>query len=113
MARGGSREGAGRKSEWSSQGSTIRIRVPEVLAADVIAYAQKLDRGELLETEADYGIVQGSAERTLTKILEVIAVWKAKAVEHDEKSPRWQNVHRFLLDLEEAQRLGKVRDDWL
>lgn len=43
MTRGGARQGAGRKSPWSSS-ETRAIRIPEYLADEVLAFAKKLDR---------------------------------------------------------------------
>ena len=43
MKKGGVRQGAGRKSSWSSS-ETRPIRVPEYLAAEVLAFAKKLDK---------------------------------------------------------------------
>lgn len=44
MPRGGYREGAGSKPKWI-RGKTTVIRVPEVLAADVLRLAHLLDEG--------------------------------------------------------------------
>lgn len=52
MARGGFREGAGKKSEWkhsTSASETKVIRVPIALANEILALAHKLDKGELSE----------------------------------------------------------------
>ena len=46
MSRGGYREGAGRKFKWKS-GKTKAIRVPEVLADEILNYAKKLDSGKV------------------------------------------------------------------
>ena len=51
MVRGGHRENAGRKSEWLSVGTTRPIRVPELLADQILEIARKLDRGEPLGTK--------------------------------------------------------------
>lgn len=48
MPRGGYRENAGGKPKWE-HGKTKVIRVPEVLAKQVLEYAHKLDKGELKE----------------------------------------------------------------
>jgi hypothetical protein len=43
MTHGGTREGAGRKSTWSTPGPTKIIRIPEALADRVLAFARELD----------------------------------------------------------------------
>lgn len=47
MPRGGYREGAGGKSKWK-HGKTKVIRVPEVLADQVLNYARELDEGKIV-----------------------------------------------------------------
>ena len=44
MPKGGYREGAGGKAKWRN-GKTKVIRVPEVLADQILNYAKKLDEG--------------------------------------------------------------------
>lgn len=44
MVRGGRREGAGGQSKWK-HGKTKTIRVPEVLADQILEFAKKLDEG--------------------------------------------------------------------
>jgi hypothetical protein len=44
MARGGRREGAGGQFKWK-HGKTKTIRVPEVLADQILEFAKKLDEG--------------------------------------------------------------------
>ena len=46
MPRGGYREGSGSKPAWR-QGKTKVIRVPEILADQIIEYARELDEGKL------------------------------------------------------------------
>lgn len=48
MARGGKREGAGRKSEWRHRETTV-IRVPKIFASHLIETAKKLDQSTALE----------------------------------------------------------------
>ncbi|MBD2365413.1 hypothetical protein H6G36_30550 [Anabaena minutissima FACHB-250] len=48
MARGGARSGAGAKSKWK-HGKTKTIRVPEILADNVLEYAKRLDSSISLE----------------------------------------------------------------
>jgi hypothetical protein len=48
MARGGARKGAGRKSKWRNE-KTKMIRVPEVLADQLLDIARKLDSGEIID----------------------------------------------------------------
>lgn len=52
MGRGGYHEHAerwGRKSSWQSEGGTRAIRVPEVLAEQILEIAHKLDSGETID----------------------------------------------------------------
>ncbi len=48
MPRGGKRKGAGRKADWK-HGKTKTIRVPEVLAEEILEYAHKLDVGDITD----------------------------------------------------------------
>lgn len=59
MSRGGARQGAGRKSEWSS-GKTTAIRVPEDLAPEIMMFARKLERERQLEAQQKHliGLLQ-------------------------------------------------------
>lgn len=50
MPRGGARPGSGPDSSWKS-GKTRTIRVPEVLAAQILQIARKLDNEEVIETD--------------------------------------------------------------
>lgn len=45
MAKGGSREGAGRKTTWRS-GPTKAIKLPVALCPQIVAHARRLDAGE-------------------------------------------------------------------
>lgn len=56
MSRGGARKGAGRKSRWRS-GKTKMIRVPEVLAEQLLEIAEKLDSGETIDYESNSYLV--------------------------------------------------------
>jgi hypothetical protein len=54
MARGGQRDGAGRKSTWSSGckfEQTKLIRVPSIISDKVLEIAHKLDSGEAIDLE--------------------------------------------------------------
>jgi hypothetical protein len=46
MVRGGKREGSGNKPGWKN-GKTKVIRVPEVLADQILQYAKELDEGKI------------------------------------------------------------------
>ena len=48
--RGGKRENAGRKSIWNNK-DTITIRVPRLIAAQVLELAHRLDSGENIELD--------------------------------------------------------------
>jgi len=52
MPRGGKRVGAGAKSTWK-KGKTVTIRVPEVLADDILAFARKLDSEDVIECDTN------------------------------------------------------------
>lgn len=55
MKHGGSRYGAGRKSQWIC-GKTVVVRVPEVLSSEVLRIAHLLDEGKEVDdiTQARY-----------------------------------------------------------
>ncbi len=63
---GGKREGAGRKSAWV-RGKTTVIRVPEVLADEVLRLAHLLDEGKLVDdvTKSRYVDLSGIPIRYL------------------------------------------------
>ena len=50
--RGGYRENAGRKSSWQ-HGETQTIRVPKVIARQLIQIARRLDNGEEIELDTN------------------------------------------------------------
>lgn len=56
MTRGGYREGAGGKPTWR-HGKTKTIRVPEILADQVMEYARKLDEGAIIEPVTESKVV--------------------------------------------------------
>lgn len=49
MARGGHREGSGRKSTWKTPGKTETIRVPSLLADRLLELARLLDEGQQID----------------------------------------------------------------
>jgi hypothetical protein len=51
MVRGGKREGSGNKPGWKN-GKTKVIRVPEVLADQILQYARELDEGKIKSIDA-------------------------------------------------------------
>lgn len=59
MPRGGKRENSGRKSAWHHSPSTV-IRVPEVLATQILEVAHHLDQGGIIEivTEPEKPIIE-------------------------------------------------------
>lgn len=68
MSRGGYREGSGGKPKWI-HGKTKTIRVPEVLADQILDYARKIDKGE------DASRVASSLEATLeAKVINLTGV---------------------------------------
>jgi hypothetical protein len=56
MTRGGIREGAGSKPGWK-KGKTKIIRVPEVLADQILDYARKLDDEDIIESVTESKVV--------------------------------------------------------
>jgi hypothetical protein len=52
--RGGRRENAGRKPTWNNKG-TITIRVPKLIATQVMLLARRLDSGENSKREQGIG----------------------------------------------------------
>ncbi len=63
MTRGGRRLGAGSKATWK-HGKTRTIRVPEVLAEQILDIARKLDEGLLPMTNWDEGLSPLPAQKT-------------------------------------------------
>ena len=53
MTKGGRREGAGRKATWRS-GPTKAVKLPVALCSRVIAYAHRLDAGEVAPPDERY-----------------------------------------------------------
>ena len=64
MARGGKREGAGRKSTWNNK-ETQLIRVPKVLSKQVLQYAHELDRKRI-------ELVQISSRKSATRQMKLL-----------------------------------------
>ena len=72
--RGGRRENAGRKPTWNNK-NTITIRVPKLIATQVMLLARRLDSGENIELDTeskiannDFVIKSSSADyETITK----------------------------------------------
>jgi hypothetical protein len=54
--RGGYREGSGAKPTWK-HGKTKAVRVPEVLADQVLEYARKLDEGIIVERVTESKVI--------------------------------------------------------
>ena len=71
--RGGERKGAGRKAAWK-HGETQTIRVPKVLADQILEIAKKLDSGEVIE------LVSESKEKARRKR---DSVTKSKSIPND------------------------------
>jgi hypothetical protein len=77
-SRGGARQGAGRKSEWSS-GKTTAIRVPEDLAEEIMMFAKKLDKERRLAAQ----------QKHLTSLLEdVLRVSQEEMPDWIDKLPK-------------------------
>jgi hypothetical protein len=87
--RGGERDGAGRPKSWNHSPTTA-VRVPEPLVKQIMAYAHEIDNG----------VVQNQTDVS-EQLSELIARWQAK-VEGKEKSPRWENTHKLLQELQSA-----------
>lgn len=56
MSRGGCREGSGSKSTWK-HGKTKTIRIPESLVDQVLEYARKLDKGDIIEPVTESKVI--------------------------------------------------------
>lgn len=65
MPRGGQREGSGSKPKWA-KGKTTVIRVPEVLAGEILRLAHLLDEGKSVDdiTKSRYIDLSGVSVRT-------------------------------------------------
>jgi hypothetical protein len=107
MPRGGKRKGAGRKSEWRHRETTV-IRVPEVIATELIGIAKKLDQ----EDRSDSVMNSDSPPVDLVteSIKTVVEQWREKASVASSKNTDWRRVRQLLGDLESAIQNGKVLD---
>ena len=72
MPRGGYRKKAGRKSKWK-HGKTTSIRVPKVLASQILDWAVRIDRGLDIEIVADSKVIDVTG-------LQIISVNGKKAI---------------------------------
>ena len=66
MPRGGKRQGAGAKPKWKS-GKTTTIRVPQILAHEILMIARELDNNGYLEPVTNSKIIDlsGVSIRTI------------------------------------------------
>ncbi|MBW4600919.1 MAG: hypothetical protein KME29_15310 [Calothrix sp. FI2-JRJ7] len=72
MARGGNREGAGRRFKWQS-GETRTIRVPIAIADMVLEIAQGLDKGTLT---FDKGILKQNSQSKVVRFTQELKVYQ-------------------------------------
>lgn len=72
MARGGNREGAGRRFKWQS-GETRTIRVPIAIADMVLEIAQGLDKGTLT---FDKGILKENSQSKVVRFTHEMKVFQ-------------------------------------
>ena len=105
--RGGSREGAGRKTTWVSgckQEDTKPIRVPKVIAERLLEVAHKLDAGEVIELDTQSKrkkIVKSTLESKLTAVEECLTKWRQYSNEcSSNPSTRMQKLRQMLVELE-------------
>lgn len=81
MPRGGVRVGAGGRFKWK-HGKTKTIRVPEILAKQILDYAEKLDCGVIIEHETQSNSVTGIpvTENELSKVIDFsgISIYRHK-----------------------------------
>lgn len=92
MPRGGKREGAGKKSEWkhsTSASETKLIRVPIVLADDILALARKLDAGEITQSD--------DSKEKFDKVYAVIAEYQARSIPKGSRD--WTQANRMIAEL--------------
>lgn len=83
MPRGGSREGAGRKSTWASgckQSDTKIIRVPIAIADQLLEIAHRLDAGEFLDFVTN-SLSEAPSELTISTDLETKSKFQQTALE--------------------------------
>jgi hypothetical protein len=98
MPRGGKRLGAGNQTKWkrsANANETKLIRVPIVLADDILVLAHQLDRGEI--TLGD------DSKAKLDKICTVISDYEAESAKSALAFPRsrdWTKCRKMLKDLQ-------------
>jgi len=105
--RGGSREGAGRKTTWVSgckQEDTKPIRVPKAIAAQLLEVAHKLDAGENIDLDTklkEEKVTKSNSELKLTAVEECLIKWRQYS---DQCSPnpntRMHKLREMLVELE-------------
>ena len=97
MARGGKRDGAGRKSGWLHPETTV-IRVPKVFASQLIEIAQKLDNGEYLDSVSESEKVLDNL--VAKSLLQLVSDWKEKASSASAKNSRWIKARQILAEMQ-------------
>ncbi len=85
-ARGGRRQGAGRKGMWRN-GETQTIRVPVVIKEELMDIGQQLDRGQ--------GIIAG---QTCLQLQQLLAEWEAKC--QGNEGTQWEQVRQLLTQIQ-------------
>jgi hypothetical protein len=91
MARGGFREGAGKKSEWkhsANASETKLIRVPIMLADEILALARKLDKGEITQDD--------DSKEKIDKVYTVISEYQAAS----KNTRNWVECNKMLQELQ-------------
>lgn len=105
--RGGSREGAGRKTTWASgckQENTKLIRVPKAIATQLLEIAHELDAGEAidLDTESkEEKVTKSNLDLKLTAIEECLTKWRQYSNGYKPNpNTRMQKMREMLVELE-------------
>ena len=96
--RGGRRENAGRKATWNHK-DTITIRVPKVIATQVMEVARRLDCGEQIDFITK-SISASFESATESKLADIVSITKSILVDDE-------NVTKSIPTENEAIELAK------
>lgn len=103
MPRGGTRKGAGRKSEWPSGCSfenTTVIRIPKNLKEKVVEVAKKLDAGEALDLDTKSESEKVTKSKDLTdRFFDVLNRWVTDANSIKNRNEKWAKAVELLAEL--------------
>jgi hypothetical protein len=102
--RGGIRQGAGRKTTWASgckQEDTKPIRVPKVIANQILEIAHKLDAGQVIDLDIqskEETVTKSKLELKLSAVEKCLTKWRQLC--SSKSSTEMQKLEQMLVELE-------------